>query len=86
MNHGGKFNFDFGTVKFVSAIHSSVLPDGSYGGNSGGFVVYGNNKSFYHAGDTALTYDMKLIPSFVLNLILQFYQSGITSQWALMRP
>ena len=25
MNHGGKFNFDFGTVKFVSAIHSSVL-------------------------------------------------------------
>lgn len=62
MNHGGKFNFDFGTVKFVSAIHSSVLPDGSYGGNPGGFVVYDNNKSFYHAGDTALTYDMKLIP------------------------
>ena len=62
MNHGGKFNFDFGTVKFVTAIHSSVLPSGSYGGNPGGFVIYGNNKSFYHAGDTALTYDMKLIP------------------------
>ena len=42
MNHGGKFNFDFGTVKFVSAIHSSVLPDGCYGGNPGGFVIYGN--------------------------------------------
>ena len=54
MNHGGKFNFDFGTVKFVSAIHSSVLPDGCYGGNPGGFVIYGNNNSFYHAGDTAL--------------------------------
>ena len=63
MNQGGKFNFGFGTVKFVSAIHSSILPDGSYGGNPGGFVVYGNNKSFYHAGDTALTYDMKLIPT-----------------------
>ena len=39
MNHGGKYAFDFGTVKYVSAIHSSVLPDGTYGGNPGGFVV-----------------------------------------------
>ena len=26
MNHGGKHTFDFGTVKYVNAIHSSVLP------------------------------------------------------------
>ena len=62
MNHGGKFDFDFGTVKYVSAIHSSVLPDGTYGGNPGGFVIWNDNSCFYMAGDTALTYDMKLIP------------------------
>ena len=39
LNHGGKKEFDFGTVKYVNAIHSSVLPDGSYGGNPGGFVI-----------------------------------------------
>ncbi len=63
MNHGGKWSFDFGTVKYVSAIHSSVLPDGTYGGNPGGFVVWNDEGCFYFAGDTALTYDMKLIPA-----------------------
>ena len=62
MNLGGKFKFDFGTVKYVNAVHSSMLPDGSYGGASGGFVIYDASKSFYFAGDTALTYDLKLIP------------------------
>ena len=62
MNHGGKWKFDFGTVKFVSAIHSSSLPDGSYGGNPGGFVIEGAEGSFYYSGDTALTMDMQLIP------------------------
>lgn len=62
MNIGGKFSFDFGTVKYVNAVHSSMLPDGSYGGPSGGFVIWNEIKSFYFAGDTALTMDMKLIP------------------------
>ncbi|TDW51397.1 L-ascorbate metabolism protein UlaG (beta-lactamase superfamily) [Flavobacterium sp. 270] len=62
MNHGGSWKFDFGTVKFVNAIHSSCFPDGSYGGNPGGFVIEGEHKNIYIAGDTALTYDMKLIP------------------------
>ncbi|MBE2192355.1 MAG: metal-dependent hydrolase [Alphaproteobacteria bacterium] len=63
MNHGGKFSFDFGTVQYVNAVHSSSMPDGSYGGNPGGFVITpkGSRSSFYYAGDTALTYDMKLI-------------------------
>ena len=39
VNHGGGCQFDFGRVKLVNAIHSSSLPDGSYGGNPGGFVV-----------------------------------------------
>lgn len=61
MNIGGKWKFDFGNVKCVSAVHSSSLPDGSYGGNPMGFIVESNEANFYYAGDTALTYDMKLI-------------------------
>ncbi len=61
MNHGGSKSFDFGKVKYVNAIHSSTLPDGSSGGNPGGFVITHENGAFYYAGDTALTYDMKLI-------------------------
>ena len=61
MNIGGGFNFDFGRVKMVNAIHSSSMPDGSYAGNPAGFVVYAEGKAIYFAGDTALTYDMKLL-------------------------
>jgi L-ascorbate metabolism protein UlaG (beta-lactamase superfamily) len=61
MNHGGQRAFEFGTVKFVNAIHSSVLPDGTYGGNPGGFIIRGAERTVYIAGDTALTMDMKLI-------------------------
>jgi L-ascorbate metabolism protein UlaG (beta-lactamase superfamily) len=61
MNHGGGFNFPFGRVKFVNAVHSSTLPDGSNGGNAGGFVVETADGNFYYSGDTALTLDMKLI-------------------------
>lgn len=62
MNHGGKWKFDFGTVKLVSAIHSSALPDGTYGGNPAGFVIEAEEGAFYYSGDTALTMDMQLIP------------------------
>jgi len=61
MNIGGSFTFDFGRVKMVNAIHSSSMPDGSYGGNPAGFVIYAEDKTIYFAGDTALTYDMKLL-------------------------
>ncbi|MGB0522043.1 MAG: metal-dependent hydrolase [Flammeovirgaceae bacterium] len=61
MNHGGQASFDFGTVKYVNAVHSSTLPDGSPGGHPGGFIVRTSAGNFYFAGDTALTYDMKLI-------------------------
>jgi len=61
MNHGGSWSFDFGSVKYVNAVHSSVLPDGTYGGNPGGFIISTDEGNVYYAGDTALTYDMKLI-------------------------
>ncbi len=63
MNHGGSWNFDFGKVKYVNAIHSSSFPDGTNGGQPGGFVIESEtDKNIYIAGDTALTFDMKLIP------------------------
>ena len=61
MNIGGGFNFDFGHVKMVYALHSSSMPDGSYGGTPAGFVITAKDKKIYYAGDTALTYDMKLL-------------------------
>jgi L-ascorbate metabolism protein UlaG (beta-lactamase superfamily) len=62
MNHGGSWDFEFGNVKYVNAIHTSSFPDGTYGGQPGGFVIEGEHKNIYIAGDTALTMDMKLIP------------------------
>ncbi len=64
MNLGGAFSFPFGRVKSVNVIHSSSLPDGSYGGNPGGFVVETPELSFYVSGDTALHSDIKLIGEF----------------------
>lgn len=64
MNHGGKYEFDFGMVKYVNAIHSSSFADGGYAGNPGGFVVKTTENTFYYSGDTALTMDMQLIPRF----------------------
>jgi L-ascorbate metabolism protein UlaG (beta-lactamase superfamily) len=62
MNHGGQWDFEFGSVKYVNAIHTSSFPDGSYGGQPGGFIIESEHKNIYIAGDTALTFDMKLIP------------------------
>jgi L-ascorbate metabolism protein UlaG (beta-lactamase superfamily) len=61
LNHGGGYSFDFGRAKLVNAVHSSTMPDGTNGGNAGGFVVETAEGSFYYSGDTALTLDMKLI-------------------------
>ncbi len=61
MNFGGSWQFDFGKVTYVLAVHSSQFPDGAFGGNPGGFIVESNEGNFYFAGDTALTMDMKLI-------------------------
>lgn len=71
MNHGGNWNFDFGNLKYVNAIHTSSFPDGSYGGQPGGFILSAQDKHIYIAGDTALTMDMKLIPLTIkLNLAI----------------
>jgi len=62
MNHGGSWQFEFGQLKYVNAIHTSTFDDGSDGGFPGGFVITSAEGNVYIAGDTALTMDMKLIP------------------------
>lgn len=62
MNIGGSYKVN--NLKFTMApiLHSSSFPGGNYGGNACGFIItLENNISIYHAGDTRLFYDMKLI-------------------------
>jgi len=64
MHIGGKFQFPFGWVKLVNAIHGSGLitkHEIHYMGHPCGFLWETQGKRFYYAGDTALTYDMKLL-------------------------
>ncbi|MGJ5717007.1 metal-dependent hydrolase [Staphylococcus equorum] len=65
MNIGGKAEFEFGTVKFVQAFHSSSLTDDNgipvYLGMPMGVIIEVEGKTIYHTGDTGLFSDMKLI-------------------------
>ncbi|MFC1489294.1 metal-dependent hydrolase [Thermodesulfobacteriota bacterium] len=58
---GGGHDYPWGRVKLTIALHGSALPDGTYGGNPAGFLLYIKDKKIYHACDTGLFYDMKLI-------------------------
>jgi L-ascorbate metabolism protein UlaG (beta-lactamase superfamily) len=58
---GGGYQHPFGHVKMTIAFHGSGLPDGSYGGQPGGFLLSIDGKRIYIAGDTALYSDMALI-------------------------
>ncbi|MCM2369042.1 metal-dependent hydrolase [Aporhodopirellula aestuarii] len=59
MNTGGQIQLPFGNLKMVPALHSSSLPDGSYGGNPIGFVLSSGKQSVYFACDTAYYTDMR---------------------------
>lgn len=63
MNFGSK-TFEFGQLHFVPAQHSSSLPDGSYGGNPGGFIINTPKGVVYYSGDTSLTMEMQLLPRY----------------------
>ncbi|MEH6889915.1 metal-dependent hydrolase [Bacillus sp. JJ864] len=68
MHIGGSHTFDFGTVKFTQAFHGSSYVDEenqtiTYTGMPAGIVFMAEGKTIYHAGDTALFSDMKLIGS-----------------------
>ncbi len=61
VNFGGWINYDWGRAVFVPASHTSSLPDGRYAGEAAGIVFDVEKFRIYHAGDTGLTADMKII-------------------------
>ena len=65
MNIGGSYHTKGLTITMVQAFHSSSIQEDEaliYGGDPAGFVVrLEDGRAFYHAGDTGLFYDMKLI-------------------------
>lgn len=64
MHIGGRVQLDFGIVKMTPALHGSGIQNGTEiinGGNPCGFVIQVRDKKIYHAGDTGLTMDMKLL-------------------------
>lgn len=82
INHGGKLKLGFGTVRYVNAVHSSQFPDGTHGGNPGGFLIESDEGNFYYSGDTALTMDMKLIPMYCkLNFAMLCIGGHFTMDW-----
>jgi len=59
---GGGHHHPFGYLKLTQALHGSILPDGSYGGNPAGFLLTTTeDKKIYMACDTGLFGDMRLI-------------------------
>jgi L-ascorbate metabolism protein UlaG (beta-lactamase superfamily) len=67
---GGAHEHPFGKLKLTIAHHGSALPDGSNGGNPCGFLLYLEDGKLYHAADTGLFYDMKLIGEEGIDLAL----------------
>jgi L-ascorbate metabolism protein UlaG (beta-lactamase superfamily) len=62
LQHGGGYGFSCGRIKMTLAFHGSVMPDGTYGGNPCGFILYlKDGKKIYAAADTGLFGDMRLI-------------------------
>lgn len=71
MNTGGAYSFPFGQLKLTIAHHTSMLPDGSNGGNPAGLLFrLANGRKIYHAGDTGLFLDMQLIGDEGLDLAI----------------
>ncbi|WP_018466497.1 metal-dependent hydrolase [Calidithermus timidus] len=70
MNIGGTYRFKGGWLKWTPAWHSSSFPDGTYGGTPMGVVLELGGKRIYHAGDTTLFSDMRLIGEMGLDLAL----------------
>src|SRR6266567_3102602 len=69
--HGGGHAFPFGRVKLTLAFHGSMLPDGSNGGNPCGFLItLKDGSKIYHAADTGLFGDMRLIGEEGLDLAI----------------
>ena len=65
MHIGGTHRFDFGRVRLTVAHHGNTAPDGRSLGPACGIVIDFEPTVVYHAGDTGLTLDMKLLDGIV---------------------
>ncbi|MCH4890539.1 metal-dependent hydrolase [Acidaminobacter sp. JC074] len=73
MHIGGRKTFDGFDVKMTPALHGSAIQTENGpvdGGNPGGFLITVEDKVLYHAGDTGLTMDMKLLEDEHVDLAL----------------
>lgn len=64
MHLGGAHEFAFGRVKLTLALHGAGIDTDAgivYGGNPAGILFQADGKTLYHAGDTGLFGDMKMI-------------------------
>lgn len=58
---GAWINYSWGRAVFLPAFHSSSLPDGRYGGCAASILLDVDGVRIFHAGDTCLTGEMKII-------------------------
>jgi L-ascorbate metabolism protein UlaG (beta-lactamase superfamily) len=70
LSFGEKRAFPFGELELTPAVHGTGLPDGSDGGQPGGFLLAADGKILYIAGDTALFDGMKSIGAAGLDLAI----------------
>ena len=61
MNTGGTWKFDWGSVKWIRADHSSSFPDGTYAGSPNGILLRAEGKIVYNTCDTAPFVEMQWI-------------------------
>ena len=82
INMGGRIQFEWGTAVWLPASHSSGTPEGQYGGEPASILMDFGEVSVYHAGDTGLHYDLKMVgefykPDIALLPIGGYYTMGI---------
>ena len=58
---GGWVNYDWGRAIFLPAFHSSSTPDGQYAGCPCSILFDINGVKIFHAGDTCLNQELKII-------------------------
>ena len=61
VNLGGRIHYDWGQAIFLPAFHSSSVPDGRYAGTAASILLDIDNVRIYHAGDTCLHSEMKIV-------------------------
>lgn len=88
---GGKIYFDWGWAVFMPAFHSSSTPEGNYAGCAASIIFEINGIRIFHAGDTCLNSEMKVIkeiynPDIALLPIggtytMDIEQAAIAAEW-----